>query len=173
MIWDRWHMGERKALWSHIWRVTGKLFQQIVRHESEFLIQLTMRTRSAQLSWRKPGRWRQERVAKKGTFFTCLLSFVMSLNRSSIKVCLLMKMHSESKSSTITPWAMKPLFFCSIERHCIFLLGWSILKVLLHTICSEKRLMMMDKPQSLSHHKYSNVAKFQPWFKSFKNEHLK
>ena len=125
MIWDRWHMGERKALWSHIWRVTGKLFQQIVRHESEFLIQLTMRTRSAQLSWRKPGRWRQERVAKKGTFFTCLLSFVMSLNRSSIKVCLLMKMHSESKSSTITPWAMKPLFFL-LDWAPLYFFAWVV-----------------------------------------------
>ena len=151
-IGDTW--GERKALWSHIWRVTGKLFQQIVRHESEFLIQLTMRSwtkrrRTAELT-KTSGRWRQERVAKKGLFSVpkpCLLSFVMSLNRSSIKVCLLMKMHSESKSSTITPWAMTDPFLLNRLLLLYFLLGWSILKLLLHTICSEKRLMMMDKLQ--------------------------
>ena len=87
--------------------------------------------------------------AKKGLFSVpkpCLLSFVMSLNRSSIKFCLLMKMLSESKSSSITPWAMTDPFLLN-RLLLYFLLGWSILKLLLHTICSEKRLMMMDKLQ--------------------------
>ena len=126
-IGDTW--GERKALWSHIWRVTGKLFQQIVRHESEFLIQLTMRSwtkrrRTAELT-KTSGRWRQERVAKKDFFrFQSHASFHLWwawTGPPSKSVCSWKCI--QNQKVVRLPRGLWRILFCSIDCCCIFCLG--------------------------------------------------